>query len=340
MSDHPIDFVITWVDGEDVNWLNDRNRYEVNIDPTKLDNRKIRYRAWDNFRFLFRGIEQNAPWVNKVYLITYGHIPAWLNVDHPKLVIVNHADYIPHQYLPTFNSDAIEFNMHRIEGLSEQFVAFNDDMFIIRQTNPTDFFYNGKPCDSPIFNPVPCDRVLGTSRFNLKSAANVAVINSYFDKKDTIKNNFLNWFSIKYGAELFRTLLLNHWPHFVGFVNWHMPYSICKSTIQTLWDREPELMNEVSSHKFRVGTDVNIWLFLYWQYASNNFHPRNPNVGFKGVITSDLQQNKRLYDKIVSGKCKLLCLNDEADEANFEDVEKQNIKFFESMLPNKSSFER
>ncbi|WP_331836427.1 hypothetical protein [Erysipelothrix piscisicarius] len=69
-------------------------------------------------------------WVNNVYLITYGHLPDFLNVDHPKLKIINHTDYIPSDYLPTFSSHTIELNMHRIEGLSEHFVYFNDDMFL------------------------------------------------------------------------------------------------------------------------------------------------------------------------------------------------------------------
>ena len=47
---------------------------------------------------------------------------------------------MPEEYLPTFNSAAIELNLHRIEGLSENFVFFNDDMYLIQDVKPDDFF--------------------------------------------------------------------------------------------------------------------------------------------------------------------------------------------------------
>ena len=83
----------------------------------------------DNLQYWFRGVGKFAPWVNRIHFITYGHLPPWLNVDHPKINIVRHTDYIPKKYLPTFNSHVIELNIHRIEGLANCFVYFNDDTF-------------------------------------------------------------------------------------------------------------------------------------------------------------------------------------------------------------------
>ena len=57
----------------------------------------------------------------------------------------------PEEYLPTFNSHTIEMNLHRIKGLSEQFVYFNDDMFINKPMKPRDFFVHGKPCDTDVY---------------------------------------------------------------------------------------------------------------------------------------------------------------------------------------------
>ena len=59
--------------------------------------------------------------------VTWGHLPKWLNIDNEKLVIVNHQDYIPEKYLPTFNSNVLDLNMFRIPGLSEQYINFNDE---------------------------------------------------------------------------------------------------------------------------------------------------------------------------------------------------------------------
>jgi len=72
-------------------------------------------------------VEQFAPWVRKIHFVTCGQKPEWLNADHPKLSLVNHSDYIPQQFLPTFNSSLIEIYLHRIPDLTEHFVYFNDD---------------------------------------------------------------------------------------------------------------------------------------------------------------------------------------------------------------------
>ena len=143
----PIDFVIIWVDGNDPKWRAVKNQYDPNPEAGE-DDQEVRYRDWDNLQYWFRAVEKYTPWVRKIHFVTWGHLPSWLNVNHPKLHIVNHKDYIPEEYLPTFNSHTIEMNLHRIKGLSEQFVYFNDDMFINKPMKPRDFFVHGKPCDT------------------------------------------------------------------------------------------------------------------------------------------------------------------------------------------------
>ncbi len=99
-----IDIVIPWVDDSDPLWKKEKEYYSEFISNDE-DASDIRFRGMDNLRYVFRGIERNAQWVNKVYFITYGHLPEWLNLNHPKLKIVNHTDYIPKEYLPTFLMD-------------------------------------------------------------------------------------------------------------------------------------------------------------------------------------------------------------------------------------------
>lgn len=134
---NPIDFVIIWVDGNDKQWQAEKAKYDGKTVTNA--NSEVRFRDWDNLQYWFRGVEKFAPWVNKIHFVTWGHLPKWLDTTNPKLNIVNHKDYIPSKYLPTFNSHTIELNLHRIEGLAEQFVYFNDDMFITAPTKPDDF---------------------------------------------------------------------------------------------------------------------------------------------------------------------------------------------------------
>ncbi|WP_029233681.1 stealth family protein [Butyrivibrio sp. VCB2006] len=141
-----IDLIVPWVDGNDPKWLEEKRKYDGSVIDDN-SNSSQRYRDWDLMRYFFRGIDKNMPWINKVFFVTWGHVPDWLDVDSPRLRIVKHTDYIPEKYLPTFNSNVIELNYHRIEDLSENFILFNDDCFAVDQVKPEFFFKNGKPCD-------------------------------------------------------------------------------------------------------------------------------------------------------------------------------------------------
>ena len=213
-----VDIVITWVDGSDPNWLAEKKMY------TKKSN-NVRYRDWDNLVYIFRGIEQFMPWVHKIYFVTWGHLPKWLNIDNEKLVIVNHQDYIPEKYLPTFNSNVLDLNMFRIPGLSEQYINFNDDTFVIKPTKLEDFFYNGKPKDMACISPQPINRdMIMNIELN-----NMEIINDYFSIND-IKRNKKKWLNFKmYGSYAIRTLIFMRFKTILGFFVPHIPISHLKS---------------------------------------------------------------------------------------------------------------
>ena len=138
-----VDIVITWVDGNDPKWLSEKRKYSKQAqnasDHEKWADSEMRFRDWGTLKYIFRGIEKYCNWYNKIYFVTWGHVPNWLNTNNPRLVIIKHEDFIPKKYLPTFNSNAIELNFHRIDSLSESFVYFNDDMYVIRKTKKRDF---------------------------------------------------------------------------------------------------------------------------------------------------------------------------------------------------------
>lgn len=98
--------------------------------------------------------------------MTWGHLPEWLDTSHPKLNIINHKDYIPEKYLPTFNSNVIELNLDRIEGLSEYFVNFNDDFFLNSMTKPDDFFIDGLPRLQMMYMPIQAVEKFSSVLFN------------------------------------------------------------------------------------------------------------------------------------------------------------------------------
>ena len=326
-----IDFVITWVDGNDPKWQAEKKKYQSS---NGQDNRNVRYRDYELLKYWFRAVDKYANWVNKIYFVTYGHIPSWLNIDNKKLVIVNHKDFIPSEYLPTFNSCTIELNIHRIKGLSENFVYFNDDVFINNYVKETDFFKNNLPCDSAILSAIVPS---GHDNFEHRLINNMNVINKHFNMKDCIRKNKGKWFNLKYGKEQIRTLLLLSFSNFPSIKYSHTAMSFKKTNFKTLWKLEPSIMNNSCVDKFRSFFGVNPWVILNWQMASGNFMPRKVSFSKFYVMTD---KNEEIIKDIKENNHKIICLNDSDKIKNFDKVKSELINAFESKLNEKSSYER
>ena len=133
-----MDIVITYVDGNDPVWKQDYEKY------TNVPVMEKRFRDWGTLKYLLRGIEVNMPFIRNVYLVVSheSQVPQW--ADKTNLNVVLHKDIIPAEYLPTFNSTTIEMFLHRIEGLDEEFVYFNDDIFPVMPSQPEDLFRDRK----------------------------------------------------------------------------------------------------------------------------------------------------------------------------------------------------
>jgi glycosyltransferase involved in cell wall biosynthesis len=137
-----IDVVYTWVDGADPNFIKEFDKYCALEKPAgdPHDSHKHRFRNSEELRYSLRSLELNAPWINRIFLVTNGQVPSWLNLNHPRLSLVKHSEIFPDRsHLPTFNSLAIETHLHRIRGLSKRFLYFNDDMFLGQPTTRADF---------------------------------------------------------------------------------------------------------------------------------------------------------------------------------------------------------
>lgn len=326
-----IDFVVLWVDGADENWLKEKNEYS--LESVNYSD-KNRFRDWGNLQYWFRGVEKFAPWVRKVHFITWGHLPNWLNKNNPKINIIKHEQYIPREYLPTFNSHTIELNINKIDDLAENFVYFNDDMFITKSVEKEDFFKNGLPCDM-----CALDLVVPFDLFSHILFNNIKIVNKHFEKHDVISKNFFKWFNLKNGKHLRKTLKLNSWNSFTGFVNPHLPIAFNKKNFNELWKLENEILKQTCLNKFRSKTDVNIWLVRYWQIIKGDFYPSKASKGKFYSITDNKISCNSLYDDIVKQRYKMLCINDNASLEVFEYSKKSICKAFEKILSEKSSFE-
>ena len=191
--------------------------------------------------------------------------------------------------------------------MSEQFVYFNDDMFITAPTKPEDFFEDGKPCDT-----VAQDCIFfGKDSAGFFNAADLTVVNSNFNKRECIKNNLKLCFNPKNGfRNLVRTALLIPWPWFPGFYYQHAANSFLKSTFSMKLDRkaiprpfppkEPFLSREMYRLELtNSGLKLMILPLIFFNSADSIFFKINFRTS-SGVLKSSNRYRLRCLAKVIS----------------------------------------
>ena len=338
-----IDFVVTWVNGSDPAWLAERHRYENGSTRGQLAggeaNAECRYRDNGLLRYWFRAAEKFAPWVNHVFFVTCGQKPDWLDESNPKLKLVRHADYIPAEYLPTFHSDTIELNLHRLKDLSEHFVLFNDDMFILRRLKPTHFFRNGLPvldCDLGI------PRWLGWSTAGRVVVNNSGALKQSLDVERLVWKNILKFVNVRSlglgrAAKNLLSFAINrvYIPGTFGHVG--LPH--LKGTFDDIWSAQPALLDMTSRSRFRIDCGVSHWLACAWNVVNGWFYPTNEKRGGKSTVI-DEEHLAQICEDIRRQVCPQLCLNDTEHVKDSRRCTAEIAKAFDSILPDKSTFEK
>lgn len=368
-----IDFVITWVDGSDEKWLAEKRAIAEGqdfiekpsstkkqtfaenqplfekqpfIEKPRFDSSDLRFRNdFDFLKYWFRGVEKFAPWVNRIFFITAGHLPDWLNLQHPKLKIIRHSDFIPQEFLPTFNSHTIENNLYRITELSENFVYFNDDFYLLRRTRPEDFFkegqYQGKTQLLPraffsenILINNPCRDIFPYIQMN-----NMALVNQDYDKRSFYKLHKTKAYNIKYGIFNLRNFLLQPWREFSLIYDPHCAIAYKKSTFQAVWQKHNKELTEASLRRFRSDRDVSHLVFYYTQLLDGKFIPRSANFSHHTMLNKDEKQNLQIIRMIESQKYHVLCIND-GEVKNPVKTKAALTAAFDKILPEESTFEK
>ena len=104
-----------------------------------------RFAENNELKYSIRALEKNAPWVRKIYIVTNGQVPSWLNTSHPKIRVVTHEEIFTNKsHLPTFSSPAIESHLFQIKGLAKRFIYINDDILITSPVKKEDFYTDEK----------------------------------------------------------------------------------------------------------------------------------------------------------------------------------------------------
>ncbi|MFL5731545.1 MAG: Stealth CR1 domain-containing protein [Cytophagaceae bacterium] len=137
-----IDVVFTWVNDDDPVWLEKKQKATQSlngVETGRYATDRARFSNHDELRYSLYSVQKFMPWVNCIYVVTDKQCPSWL-VPNEKLRVIDHEEIIPRNYLPTFNSHVIEAYLHLIPGLCENFIYFNDDVFVAQALSPEHFF--------------------------------------------------------------------------------------------------------------------------------------------------------------------------------------------------------
>ena len=292
-----MDIVITYVDGNDPVWKQDYEKY------TNVPVMQKRFRDWGTLKYLLRGIEVNMPFIRNVYLVVShpSQVPQW--VDQTQLKIVLHSDIIPEKYLPTFNCNPIEMHLHRIEGLDEEYLYFNDDLYPLAPCSPEDFFRNGKG-------------VLGFSRHFLASGMYKKICRN----SDTHARKAL-------GLK----------PSFCFVRPQHTCTPMFRSECEQLYSiLEQDILASLT--RVRTSGNLNQYLFLDYQlYKGRMVNEKISNKHYSVAVASP----EKLKSFILSPTRNLMCVNDvHLSEERYLKLRTAMIEAFEQKFPQKSRFEK
>lgn len=223
----PIDAVYTWVDGADDEWRRKRAEAMGNKSLSALAGGDIRFQNRDELRYSLRSLYAHAPWIRNIFIVTDGQRPVWLG-DDERVTVVDHHELFPDpSVLPVFNSHAIETVLHRIPGLAEHFIYFNDDTFLLRDQQPESYFTS-----------------VGHAKFFL-SPTKVNDLAAHAEPHEAAGMNNRRLLERDFGVTTAQGLL--HTPH---------PQRV--STLEGLCERYPEEVRRTRSSKFRSESDVSI----------------------------------------------------------------------------------
>lgn len=307
----PIDAVIPWVDGEDPVLKAKRKQYTFG--SAEIERRDdiaapTRYASLGEIYWCLRSIQRNASFIRKIFIVTDGqdpeiskHIPDF----RMPVEIVDHKEIFRgyEQYLPVFNSNAIEAVVWRIPGLSENSIYFNDDLMVVRPTEVSDWFdKDGTP-------------VLYGKMYSTLEAKIARRINWIFKGRKVVKyRDGMLLAAMLPGIEASSFIRMQHTPR-----------TLKKSLLKDYYDAHPEAIIRNISHRFRDISQFNgmalNYLLQLRRYKSRPI-PTDRLLVTMGP-SGDHRFMRRFKKLTTSPEVKFLCVNsmDEMTEPQREMIE-------------------
>lgn len=314
-ADFPVDAVYTWVDGADPVWAARKAEFWRLTNPGQYHESAAnpsRYASHGELRYSLRSLEYYADWIRHVYIITDGQVPHWLDVDNPRITVVDHKDiFSDPAALPTFNSHAIEAQLHHIDGLSEHFVYLNDDVFFGRPVN-ADLFYLAD----------------GQSKFFLSD-------NELDADPPSVRD-----LPVDSAAKRNRSLIEDGFGHTITRKFKHVGHAQRRSVLAEIEATFPHEFSQTTASRFRSPEDISIPSALAHHYGAATSRAAAGDLSYRYCDIADDQAQLKLLRLQRDRDADMFCLN-EIDSGGKDPVAVAGMvrEFLDTYFPVASSFE-
>lgn len=292
------DVVYTWVNGADPDYIEIRNSHA----KIKKDTNPERYRdPFDMMKYSLRSLETYFNSFNKVYILTARpQIPEWLNLEDDRIKVVFHDEVIPAEYLPTFNSNVIESFLHRIPGLSDNFIYMNDDFLFGAPVTLKSFYKNDK----------------------------YRVFNTFFGEN-------LGWRIYDGFQDIVGLGIIEHQPILINKQYWENAFSLFpEKTEQTRNSRFRDDRNFFPLKLYRY------YMLKYKKEESDPVWITELIKVFRfHKLTNNLKKQKKFFQSMREKSPDFYCMNDDMRENPNPKVVELVQEFLENKYPMPSSFE-
>ncbi|MFF8945177.1 stealth family protein [Streptomyces sp. NPDC014864] len=320
-DDHPfpIDVVYTWVDDSDPRWrarkeatqrVLERGTGEHALHEQAAND--SRYTSRDELRYSLRSIHQYAPWVRTIFLVTAGHVPSWLDTDFPGIRVVDHREiFSDPDALPTFNSHAIESQLHHIPELSEHFLYLNDDVFLGRPVQPGTFFHPN-----------------GLSK---SFRSNALIPSGRADSADLPVNA---------AGKNSRGLIAQQFGTVISQKMKHTPHALRRSVLTEIEQVYAHSHRTTQHSRFRSPHDVPIVSSLYHYYAYHSARATVGDIRYAYVDLADDLAQRRLDGLLARRNYDTFCMNDTVPAADPVAQDRMVANFLDAYFPVPGPYER
>lgn len=313
----PIDAVYLWVDDSDPEWRARRvavqRKLGMKTGP-ELDAETVaahRFRDRGELRASMRSLEMNAPWIRQIYLVTDDQRPDWLDPKSDRVRVIDHKEiFSDPSVLPSFNSHAIESQIHRIPGLADRYLLVNDDVMFNRPVTPYTFF-------TPT----------GQLNINFSRSRRPDISRAHQTTLESARAN---------SAELLERDYERRASRLFG----HVPFPQRKDIAWELEERYADEIRKTIEQPFRSETDVVVisWLHLYTALFTGRGVPAGIRYGYFNI--GDPEARAKMEDLARVEKLQVICLNDVPPPGGADEADPEWLaEWLARMYPNSTEFE-